>query len=180
VVESIREGFDAGYLGDQRHCFDAPVRAPGKIVAETWFGVSKKCAFAIGLIVMGSPHVSAKSADLSDDLKNKVSSFSMELTQCYAYCSMVSHCAEVSDAPDVAQKSEAIAQNIMPSIYETGKMAGLIDSALLGRIQMLLDSMKADIANSCANIGTLYREYALSCKSIVENPEARLRVILGR
>jgi hypothetical protein len=73
-----------------------------------------------------------------------------------------------SDAPDVARKSEATAQNIMPLIYETGKMAGLIDSALLGRIQMVLDGMKADIANSCANIAALYREYALSCKSLVE------------
>jgi hypothetical protein len=125
------------------------------------------------------PYVGAKSADLSDDLKYKVSNFSMELTQCYAYYSMVSHCAEVSDAPDVARKSEAIAQNIMPSIYETGKMAGLINSALLGRIQMVLDSMKADIANSCANIAALYRKTALSCKSVVENPEARLRAILG-
>ena len=124
--------------------------------------------------------ISANSADLSDGLKDKVSSFSMELTQCYAYYSMVSHCAEVSDAPDVARKSEATAQSIMPLIYETGKMAGLIDSALLGRIQMVLDGMKADIANSCVNIAALYREYALSCKSLVENPEARLRAILGR
>lgn len=122
----------------------------------------------------------AQAEEMSDPLKYKLSSFSMDLTQCYAYYSVVSHCAENGDAPELAKQSADIAASLMPLIYQTGSTAGLLQTALLGRIQMALDSLKADIANSCVNIAAIYAKYAATCKSLVENRQTRLREILGR
>ena len=123
------------------------------------------------------PGSRAQSADLNDTIKNKLSDFSMELTECYAYYGMLSHCAE-GVSSDVMGGSNAAAQTLMPMIYQTGRMAGLIDSALLGRIQLALDSMKSDLRNDCANMAALYRKYGQSCKALTEHPDARLRTIL--
>jgi hypothetical protein len=94
----------------------------------------RKQILTIALILAGSISASAWSAGLPDDVKYKISTFSMQLTACYAYYSILAHCAEVSDAPEVAKKSQAAAQTLLPLIYQTGKIAGLLNSALLGRI----------------------------------------------
>ena len=120
----------------------------------------------------------AWSADLSDDLRNKVSDFSMELTQCAAYYSMVSHCAENGGQAELAKTADAAYHNLTPLIFESGKIAGLNSAALLGRLQMSIDSMKADMSNTCTNLAAIYK-YAMLCKSLVENPDERLRALLG-
>ena len=71
----------------------------------------------------------AWSADLSDDLRNKVSDFSMELTQCAAYYSMVSHCAENGGQAELAKTADAAYHNLTPLIFESGKIAGLNSAA---------------------------------------------------
>lgn len=129
---------------------------------------------AVTAIMPGSR---AQSADLNDATKSKLGEFSMELTECYAYYGMLSHCAE-GNSSDVAAKSNAAAQILIPMIYQTGRMVGLIDSALLGRIQLALDSLKSDIRNDCANISALDPKYGQSCKALAEHPDARLRTIL--
>lgn len=118
-----------------------------------------------------------QSAELNDVTKSKLGEFSMELTECYAYYGMLSHCAE-GNSPDVVAKSNATAQTLMPMIYQTGKMAGLIDEALLGRIQLALDSIKSDMKNDCANISAIYRKYGQSCKALTEHPDAQLKMLL--
>lgn len=123
------------------------------------------------------PGFRTQSAELNDATKSKLGDFSMELTECYAYYDMLSRCAE-GNSSDVVTKSNAATQTLLPLIYQTGKMAGLIESALLGRIQLALDSMKSDIRNDCANIAALYRKYGQSCKALTEHPDARLRTIL--
>jgi hypothetical protein len=45
---------------------------------------------------------------------------------------------------------------------------------------MALDSINTDVANSCINISAVYPKYAMSCKALAENPDARLRAVLGQ
>jgi hypothetical protein len=125
---------------------------------------------------MLSPHV--QSAELNEATKSKLGDFSFELTECYAYYSTVSNCAAHSKAPDVAAKSDTAAQNLMPMIYQTGTMAGLIKEALLGRIQLAMDSIKSDIKNDCINISAIYAKHGQSCKALSEHPDARLKALL--
>jgi hypothetical protein len=139
-----------------------------------------KCALGVIAIVTCLVVSPAQGEELAEPLRYKVSSFSMELTQCYAYYSLISHCAENASARDLEKQTADIAASLTPLIYQTGKMAGLLQTAMLGRIQMALDSIKADIGNSCINIAAIYAKYAAPCKSLVENPETRLREILGR
>ena len=132
---------------------------------------------AVVAVAAMMPGTRAHTAELNDATKSKLGEFSMELTECYAYYAMLSHCAE-GNSSDVVGKSDAAAQTLMPMIYQTGRMAGLVDAALLGRIQLALDSMKSDIRNDCANMAALYRTYGQSCKALTEHPDARLRTIL--
>jgi hypothetical protein len=138
-----------------------------------------KSAIAIAAVITGflgaSPRIGR-----ADELQYKISSYSMELTQCYGYYSMVSHCAQVSNEPVLAKKTADIAGSLLPLIYQSGKAGGLLDSALLGRIQMVIDSIKSDMASSCVNIATIYAKYSTSCKALVENPQRRLKAMLTK
>jgi len=120
---------------------------------------------------------SAHAAGQDEELRDKISDFSMELTQCHAYYGIVAHCMDISGQPgaaDVAKQTERTAESLGPLEFETGTMAGLNQAALLGRLQMMLDSMKRDMGQSCINIAAVYAKYAMSCKSLVEHPETHL------
>jgi hypothetical protein len=64
-------------------------------------------------------------------------------------------------------------------MFLTGNYAQLNHKAMLGRLQMSLDSMKSDMSNNCSNIAAIWK-YAMACKSLVEHPDRRLNELLSR
>lgn len=112
-------------------------------------------------------------------VRDAVSEFSMELTQCFSYYSIVSHCMKNSGYQVSASKSEKIANSILPLIYKTGKAANLNNKELLRRLRMTLDFMKSEMDHSCRNLAAIYK-YAYSCKALVEHPDSRLRTLLHK
>jgi hypothetical protein len=122
-----------------------------------------RASFVALCLFFHSCHAWGQDARKMQDIANN---FSHENLICSAYYLFVAQCLEnkLRTDPVIKQYRDGAGAFLHRGI-ETGKLAGLSDKAISAKMDIAIESMKAETENNCVNISVLLKAYAQSCKS---------------
>lgn len=110
--------------------------------------------------------------------KDAANEFSSENAQCAAYYVIGEKCLGEQQDEKLRQSFKAAQSASNRSVFLFGKQAGLSDAALHARNELAVKQAIKDIDSNCQNISVLLNKYADFCKSVMEDPVARVNTLL--
>lgn len=138
--------------------------------------------FATTALVALAPIASAaQDATYADqNFDAAVNNVSHELTICAAYYFIVADGVRNSGEEITALRYEEVAYHAIQTSALLGENIGLVEQAVLARLELAMGELMEAISYNYANISILMRDHHDSCEELVNAPELRvLELALG-
>lgn len=130
-----------------------------------------RCWVLAAAAIMATTQLAAEEG--TPAFRQAANNLSHEFTECGAYFAIVAQCIRNRDNSDpVAANYEKSRDVAIERAYVLGREGGVMDEAVLARLDVASSQQLKKINTSCANISILYSTYGYACKALIEDPMA--------
>ncbi len=121
--------------------------------------------------------IAASAASPPSDETKALAQLTDDLAECYAYYAITAQCVSADASAELKSGLNRSSQLVSSEIAQYGQRAGMKAEAALAEIDLMMKDQMDTIGKSCINYSILLDRYGASCKSISENPSAKLKQI---
>ena len=122
---------------------------------------------------LASPAYSAEGMSPIETLA--FNNFHHEMVNCIAYYSIVTEGLRQRGDETTASQYRQLIETLFGRVFAVGKKIGMKDDAVQARIRMASKQQIQEIDKNFVNISILLEKYAYQCKTVMENPDARIQ-----
>jgi len=137
---------------------------------------AKGLLLAIGVITL--PGMAAAQ---QQSVQLRLNNYSHQSLICGIYYKIAAQCIKNRGSDDsiaLGNRYDSLSSDAVGESYETGKLAGVSEKALLARSEIASREMARDIEGKCVNISVLNLKHGDVCRQFIESREATLNSIL--